>query len=62
MELDGTSNGLISSGTGGTKGNYEKTSSRIAFALAEIHISEEKCDMLSTCDMFLNYLEFQCTN
>jgi hypothetical protein len=41
MELDGTSNGLISCGTGGTKGNYEKTSFRIAVALAEIHMSKE---------------------
>jgi len=45
MELDGTSNGPISNGTGGTKGNYKKTSFRIAIALAEIHTSKEnvKC-------------------
>jgi hypothetical protein len=41
MDLDGTSNGLISSGPGGTKGNYEKTAFRIAIALAEIRMSQE---------------------
>jgi len=41
MDLDGTSNGLISSWPGGTKGNYEKTTFRIAIALAEIHLSQE---------------------
>lgn len=41
MDLDGTSNGLISSGPGGTKGNYEKTTFRVAIALAEIRTAQE---------------------
>lgn len=39
MDLDGTSNGLFSSGPGGTKENYEETTFRIAIALAEIRTS-----------------------
>jgi len=41
MDLDGTSNYLISSGPGGTKGKYEKTTFRIAIALAEVRTSQE---------------------
>jgi len=51
MELDGTSNGLISIETVGTKGNYEKASFRIAIALAKIHMSKGNvtCYPLATC-------------
>jgi len=41
MDLDGTSNGLISIGPGGTEGNCEKITFRIAIALAEIRMSQE---------------------